>query len=110
MDATDLPQCLHQPGPDFSFPKRSFGKKTVVQWSFQHAWFSFLHYNEAEDTVFYFTCRKMSKEKKNKTSTKTDFILSSKQIIKSIVVYFLLKFMVNSIWSDLCETIKMFFS
>ena len=31
VDATDLPECLHQPGPDFSFPKRSFGKKTVVQ-------------------------------------------------------------------------------
>ena len=31
MDATDLPECLHQPGTDFSFPKRSFGKKSVVQ-------------------------------------------------------------------------------
>ena len=26
-----LLECLHQPGPDFSFPKHSFGKKTVVQ-------------------------------------------------------------------------------
>ena len=24
-------ECLHQPGPDFRFQKRSFGKKTVVQ-------------------------------------------------------------------------------
>ena len=31
MDATDLSKCLHQPGPDFSFPKRSFGKKSVGQ-------------------------------------------------------------------------------
>ena len=39
VDATDLPECLHQPGPDFSYPKHSFRKKTVIQWSFQHAWF-----------------------------------------------------------------------
>ena len=31
MDATDLSECLHQPGPDLSSPKHSFGKKTVVQ-------------------------------------------------------------------------------
>ena len=30
VDATDLPECLHQPGPDFSFPKHSYGKKTIV--------------------------------------------------------------------------------
>ena len=40
VDATDLPEGLHLPGPDFSSPKRSFGKKIVVQRSFQHAWFS----------------------------------------------------------------------
>ena len=39
VDGTDLPECLHQPGSDFSFPKYSFGKKTVVQRLFQHAWF-----------------------------------------------------------------------
>ena len=27
VDGTDLPECLHQPGSDFSFPKRSLGKK-----------------------------------------------------------------------------------
>ena len=31
MDAMDLSKCLHQPGPDFSFPKRLFGKKSVGQ-------------------------------------------------------------------------------
>ena len=82
VDATDLLECLHQPGPDFSFPKRLYGKKTVVQRSFQHVWslkWPFLHNNEAEDTVFCFTCRKMFKEKKNKTSTKSDpaFVSSS---------------------------------
>ena len=36
-------------------------------------------FNEADDTVFCFTCRKMFKEKKNKTSTKADpaFVSSS---------------------------------
>ena len=31
VDATDLLDCLHQPRPDFSFFKRSFGKKTIIQ-------------------------------------------------------------------------------
>ena len=31
MDATDISECLHQPGPDFGFPKHSFGKKTGIQ-------------------------------------------------------------------------------
>ena len=73
LAATDFPECSHQPGLDFIFPKRSFGEKSVVQRSFQHFCFSkwpFLHYNEAEDTVFCHTCMKMFKEKKNKTSTK----------------------------------------
>ena len=85
LDATDLPECLHQPGPYFSFPKHSFGKKTVVQRSFQHASFSFFHYNEADDTVFCFTCRKMIKGKKNKTSTKADhtFVSSSLYFLAS---------------------------
>ena len=51
---TELPECSHQPGLDFIFPKRSFGKKSVIPGSYQHSWFSkwpFLHYNEAEDTV-----------------------------------------------------------
>ena len=50
--------------------------------SIQHAWISkwpFLYYNEAEDSAFCFPCRKMFKEKKNKTSTKADpaFVCSS---------------------------------
>ena len=58
LATTDLPERSHQPGTDFIFPKRSFGKKSV-----------FLHYNEAEDTVFSHTCMKMFKEKKKKTCT-----------------------------------------
>ena len=71
VDATNLLECLHQPGPNFSFPKRSYGKKTVIQQSFQHAWFSKWPFLHSGDTVFCFTCRQMFKEKK-KTSTKAD--------------------------------------
>ena len=54
LATTDLPECSHQPGPDFIFPKSSFGKKSVVQGTYQHSWFSkwLFHCNEAEDTVF----------------------------------------------------------
>ena len=78
LATTDLPEHSHQPGPDFIFPKSTFGKKRIVQGSFQHSWFSkwpFLHYKEAEDTVFCHTCMKMFKEKKNKTYTKQILLL-----------------------------------
>ena len=71
---SDLPKHSHQLGPDFIFPKRSFGKKSVIPGSYRHSWFSkwpFLHYNEAEDIVTCHSCMKMLKEK-NKTSTKAD--------------------------------------
>ena len=45
MANISLPSCLleipdspHQPGPEFKFPKHSFGKETVVWQSFQPAW------------------------------------------------------------------------
>ena len=44
LATTDLPERSHQPGPDFIFPKHSFGKKSVIQ----------------------------VKKKKNKTSTKAN--------------------------------------
>ena len=40
LATTDLPECSHQPGLDFIFPKRSFGKKSVIPGSYQHSWFS----------------------------------------------------------------------
>ena len=49
----DVPDSPHQPGQVFASPKRSFGKKTVVQRSFQYSWFAkwpFLHYNVATDS------------------------------------------------------------
>ena len=65
----------HQPGPDFKFPKRPFGKTKIVHRAFQHSWFSrwkFLHYREDNDTVFCHTCLKMFKERKKKTASKAD--------------------------------------
>ena len=40
LATTDLPERSHPPGPDFIFPKRSFGKKSVIPGPFQHSWFS----------------------------------------------------------------------
>ena len=54
----DVPEKLHQP-KNFSFPKQSFGQKTVVYCSFQPNWFlkwPFLHYEESSDEVFCHTC------------------------------------------------------
>ena len=85
--ATSLPICQsskaiesvenskHQPGPEFKFPKRSFGKKDIVHRSFQHSWFlkwPFLHYSEASDAVYCHTCLTMFRQKKNLTTTKAD--------------------------------------
>ena len=66
LATTDLPERSHQPGPDFIFPKRSFGKKSVTPGSYQHSWFSkwpFLHYNEAEDTGRYLSIKSFARPK-----------------------------------------------
>ena len=73
--SSNISEGPHQPGPEFKFPKRTFGKKTVVQRSFQHTWFSrwpFLDYREDDNTVFCYICRRMFLEKKNKICTKAD--------------------------------------
>ena len=54
----------HQP-KRFNFPKREFGKKSIVKRSFQADWFlkwPWLHYREDDDTVFCYTCVKAFKE------------------------------------------------
>ena len=56
----------HQP-LSFKFPKREFGKKSVVKRSFQPQWFArwkWLHYDEERDLAFCFTCVKAYKENK----------------------------------------------
>ena len=50
----------HQPS-DFNFPKREFGKSTIVKRSFQASWFkqhNWLHYDEERDIAFCHTCMK----------------------------------------------------
>ena len=47
----DLPDSANQP-TSHNFPKKSFGKKTVVERSFQATWFNtwkWLHYDETND-------------------------------------------------------------
>ena len=65
----------HQPGAGTIFPKRSFGKKSVVFRSFQSSWFQqwpFLHYDETNDLAYCHTCVTAFKEKKMKASSKAD--------------------------------------
>ena len=53
-----VPDAAHQPRT-FEFPKREFGKTSVTYRAFQAKWFdrwSWLHYDEAKDVVFCFTC------------------------------------------------------
>ena len=69
------PDSPHQPDSAFKFPKRAFGKTSVMHRSFQHSWFEkwpFLHYNEANDVAYCHTCLRMFKEKTAKTTTKAD--------------------------------------
>ena len=57
-DLPELPSSPHQPS-SFTFPKRCFGNKVVVQRSCQRSWFErlpFLHYDEGKDVVFCHTC------------------------------------------------------
>ena len=57
-DLPDIPDSPHQPGAEFMFPKRSFGKKNISR-SFQHSCFrqwSFLHYDEKNDLAYCHTC------------------------------------------------------
>jgi len=56
----------HQP-TSFCFPKCKFGKKAETFHSFQPSWFcswSWLHYNEATDSVVCFLCAKAVREQK----------------------------------------------
>ena len=55
----------------FNFPKRSFGKKNIVNRLFQAAWLDrwwWLHYDSARDVTFCFTCIKAIKTGKMKIS------------------------------------------
>lgn len=75
-----LPSKAHQPRK-FNFPKRSFGKKTIVNRSFQSRWFEkwpWLHYIENDDAVICITCAQASAQKKLQWSSNLDLAFISK--------------------------------
>ena len=58
---------LPNPAATFVYPKREFGKKTIVRRSFQPSWFTnwpWLHYCEDSDVVFCHTCVSALRQKK----------------------------------------------
>ena len=68
----------HQP-KNFKFPKQSFGKKTVVNCSFQSSWFeewNWLQYIENDDAVVCcITCMQASAQKKLQWCSNLDLAL-----------------------------------
>ena len=79
-DLGSLPAEAHQPRT-FEFPKRSFGKKVVVNRSFQPSWFEkwpWLHYIENDDAVVCFTCAGANRQKKLQWSSNSDLAFISK--------------------------------
>ncbi len=59
LDMASVPPSTPHQSHDFEFPKLSFGKNKPVLRSFQSSWFSkwpFLHYDEANDSVYCHTC------------------------------------------------------
>ena len=70
----------HQP-KSFEFPKRSFGKTTVVKRSFQASWFDkwpWLHYVESSDVALCFNCSQARKQKRLQWSNNADEAFISK--------------------------------
>ena len=68
----------HQP-KRFNFPKREFGKKSMVKRSFQADWFSkwpWFHYRKDDNTVFCHTCVKAFKELKMSVRNAKDAFIS----------------------------------
>ena len=63
----DLLECLHQPVPDFKLSEVLFREENCRSAVVPTCLVFKIAFNEADNTVFCFTCRKMFKEKKNKT-------------------------------------------
>ena len=77
---SDLPTKAHHPKV-FKFLKRSFGKKMVVNQSFQSIWFEkwpWLSYVENDDTGLCITCAQASAQKKLQWSSNLDLAYISK--------------------------------
>ena len=71
-----LPPSLHQP-KQFVFPKRSFGKKSIKEHTFQAEWFdkwSWLHYNETDGYVLCHICATVFQKGELKESAADAFV------------------------------------
>ena len=71
-------QGPHQPRT-FTFPSRSFGKTKIVSRSFQSKWFDkykWLHYDEAQDAAYCYTCRTADEQNKLKSKYKESAFIS----------------------------------
>ena len=69
--ASSLPDVGEKPNQPsrFPFPKREFGKKTIVKRAFQQQWFHhwpWIHYDEVNDVAFCHTCVTAVRSKKLK--------------------------------------------
>lgn len=69
--ASSLPTVGEKPNQPkrFSFPKREYGKKTIVKCAFQQQWFQhwpWIHYDEVNDVAFCHTCVAAVRSKKLK--------------------------------------------
>ena len=78
--AESLPSSPHQP-QSFTYPKRAFGKKTVVYRSFQIQWYrswSWLHYQEPNYSVLCYLCSKAIRQNKMRPSIPDSAFVSYK--------------------------------
>ena len=68
----------HQPR-SLNFPSRQFGKTKVVSHSFQSKWFDkykWLHYDEAQDAAYCYTCRTAEEQGELKNKYKDSAFIS----------------------------------
>lgn len=73
-----LPDEPHQP-KGYNFPKREFGQKNPVRRAFQSSWFSkwpWIHYDEALDSAFCFTCARAEEQGKLRSGSRDLSFLS----------------------------------
>ena len=81
-----IPSQPHQPPALFTFPKRSFGKKTPVLSMLN--WFkqwTFLHYDEAKDLVYCYTCLLCFKEELLRSANADPAFVSSLNNVNNLI-------------------------
>ena len=88
----DIPVAPVHPPSTFNFPKRSFGKKIVVQRSCRAEWFStwlWLHYRASDDVVLCHVCITAMKNKgMEKGNSESSFLFTGFKNWKDATVVF----------------------